>query len=218
MPTRPWPPTDPFDDRQPWHPVLPSAAAKGFPAAMGIGGLGQPDVMAAMWCRTTLDDAHAYYQSARHAAWANWAIERMEDWSPTEDDFQRAVQAMWIAGCELLISAHLAQQWVRRADPTVDEVAGLRRARNSVEHLVEADFDNTHIIASTAVDENGKEKAWDIKKLPEGHLLMGLGRRPLTSVFDAVSLDDIVAFASQHAHRDADVDLADSTYMLRPAD
>lgn len=185
---------------------------------MGIGGLGQADVMAAMWCRTTLDDAHAYYQTACHAAWANWAIERMQDWSPTEDDFQSAVQAMWIAGCRLIISAYLAQQWVRRADPTVGEVTGLRRARHSIEHLVEADFDNAHIIASTAVDENGREKAWDIKKLPEGQLIMGLGKQPLTSVFDAVGLDDIVAFAALHAYRDSDIDLADSTYMLRPPD
>ena len=79
-----WPPASAFDERHPWPAVLPGRAEKGFPAGIGVGGLGHPDVMAAMWCRATLEDAHAYYQRARQAAWANWAIERMEDWSPTE--------------------------------------------------------------------------------------------------------------------------------------
>lgn len=214
MPEHPWPPTEPVTDDIPWHPVLPRLAQIGFSAAMGIGGLGHPDVMAAMWCRTALDDAHTYYQAARHASWANWAMERGEDWSPSEEAFQEAVQTMWIAGCRLLVSAHLAQQWVRRSDPTVEEVPGLRRARNSIEHLVEADFDEEYIIATTGVDERGKEKAWDIKKLPEGNLIMGLGKNPLGVVFDAVDLHSIVTFVSEHASRDLGIDLADSTYML----
>ena len=37
-------------------------------------------------------------QRARQAAWANWAIERMEDWSPTEAEFAGWAQDMWLAG------------------------------------------------------------------------------------------------------------------------
>lgn len=214
MPELSWPPTEPITEDIPWHPVLPRAAQNGFSAAMGVGGLGHADVMAAMWCRTARDDAQTYYQAARHASWANWAIDRGEDWSPSEETFQRAVQAMWIAGCRLLISAHLAQQWVRRSDPTVEEVPGLRQARNSIEHLVEADFDENFIIATTGADERGKERAWDIKKLPEGHLLMGLGKNPLSKVFDAVDLEAVATFMNEHANRDLAIDLADSTYML----
>ena len=92
-----WPPTGPFDDRLPWRPVLPGRAAQGFSAAVGVGGLGHPDVMASLWCRTTLDEAHCYYQRARQAAWANWAIERMEDWSPSEEEFAGWVQEMWLS-------------------------------------------------------------------------------------------------------------------------
>jgi len=113
-----WPPTEPFDDREPWPKQPPGRAAAGFPA-VGVGGLGHPDVMAALWCRLTLDDAQRYYRAARQCSWANWAIDRGEDWSPIEQQFAHWVQAMWIAGCRLVISAHLAQQWVRLADPDV---------------------------------------------------------------------------------------------------
>ncbi|MDI6911824.1 hypothetical protein [Nocardioides sp.] len=211
-----WPPTEPFDDREPWPRFLPGRAAAGFPA-IGVGGLGHPDVMSALWCRLTLDDAQRYYQAARQCSWANWAIDRGEDWSPTERHFARWVQAMWIAGCRLVISAHLAQQWVRIADPTVPEVPGLRRARNAIEHLHEAEIDESQIIATTKVTEDGKQKAWDIEKLPDGRLIFGMGKKPLEEVFDAVSLEAIVAFALEHSDRDGDVDIQDSTYLLRPS-
>ncbi len=212
-----WPPTEPFDKRQPWRAVLPRRAEQGFPVAMGVGGLGHPDVMAAMWCRTVLDDAHIYYQRARQAAWANWAIERMEDWSPTEAEFAGWVQDMWLAGCKLLMSAQLAQQWGRAADPDVPQIPGLRVARNSIEHLFEADFDARHIVASPRTDEKGKSTgAWDIEKLPEGRLPMGVGKDPLNMVFDATPLRVIVDFAYRHAYRDADVSLDDATFLLPP--
>lgn len=216
MPTT-WPPTEPFDDRKPWHQVLPTQARDGFEAAVVIGGLGHADMMASLWCRTVLDDAHIYYQAARHASWANWAIERMEDWSPTETEFQRCVQELWTVGCRLLVSAHLAQQWVIRADPTVEEIDGLRTARNSIEHLSEATFNEDHTTATSTGprDKKGRAKrAWSIDDLPEGKLLLGLGRTPLTRVFDAVDLEAIVTFADAHAWRDSGLELADSAYLL----
>lgn len=195
-----WPPSEPFDEREPWPPLLPTRAAAGF-VAIGIEGLGDPRAMAALWSDQALDDAHRYYQAARQCAWANWAIERAEDWSPSGERFSRWVEAMWMAGCRLLISAHLAQQWVRLADPAVAEVAGLRRARNAIEHLHEADVDSDQMMATTKVGDEGKERAWDIKRLPEGQLIFGMGKKPLESVFDAVSLEEIVAFAREHSNR-----------------
>jgi len=171
--------------------------------------------MAAMWCRATLEDAHAYYQRARQAAWANWAIERMEDWSPTESEFACWVQDLWLAGCKLLISAQLAQQWVRKADPEVPQVPGLRVARNSIEHLFEAEFDASHMVAGSRTDGQGKPTgAWDIERLPEGRLLMGVGKDPLNMVFDAVPLQAIADFAYEHRNRDAAVSLDDSTFLV----
>lgn len=182
---------------------------------MVIGGFGHADVMAAMWCRTTLDDARNYYQAARHASWANWAIDRMEDWSPSDTEFANWIQEMWIAGCRLLISAHLAQQWVKRADDTVEEIEGLRVARNSIEHLSEATFDEDHTTATARRNNAGKAvKAWSLDDMPEGRLIMGLGKNPLSRVFDAVDLQAIVTFADTHAYRDDDVNRADSAYLL----
>jgi hypothetical protein len=215
--TSAWPPTEPIDDREPWPEHLPGRAATGFPA-VGVGGLGHPDVMAALWCRLTLDDAQRYYQAARQCSWANWAIDRGEDWSPTEEQFARWVQAMWIAGCRLVISAHLAQQWVRLADPSIPEIPGLRLVRNAIEHLHEAEIDESQIIATTKVTHGGHEKAWDIKKLPEGRLIVGMGKQPLEAVFDSVSVDAIVTFAGEHSARDGGVNLRESTYLLRPTD
>jgi len=138
----------------------------------------------------------------------------MEDWSPSEDQLAAWVQSMWISGCRLLISAHLAQQWVRLADPDVPEIPMLREARNAIEHLHEADFDDRHVIAGTHINERGKEKAWDIKKLPEGRLILGLGTAPLETVFGAVSLDAIVAFSREHATRDDEVEHDDSMHLV----
>lgn len=100
-----------------------------------------------------------------------------------------------------MISAHLAQQWVRLADANVAEVPGLRLARNAIEHLHEAAVDSDRIIAATKVGDDGKERAWDIQRLPEGHLIFGIGKKPLEFVFDAVSLAEIVTFAQEHSNR-----------------
>lgn len=157
--------------------------------------------MASVWSRRTLDLAHRYYAAARQCVWSNWAIERGEDWSPSGAEFTRDVEAMWISGCELLIAAHQAQIWARRIDPDTPEVLGLRAARNAIEHLDAATFDEDHVIATTSDDS---KKAWDIKKLPEGYLLMGMARDPLNSVFGAVSVEAIVDFAQKNAYLDDD--------------
>jgi hypothetical protein len=57
------------------------------------------------------------------------------------------------------------------------------------------------MIATTMVNDDGKERAWDIQRLPEGHLIFGMGKKPLESVFDAVSLEEIVAFARKYGNR-----------------
>lgn len=210
--TNSWPPSEPFDDREPWPKVLPSRAAAGFPDVV-VARLGHPEVMAAVWCRTALDDAHRYYQAARQCVWANWAIDRMEEWSPDEAQFAGWVQGMWVAGCRLVISAHLAQQWVRLADREVPEIPGLRVCRNAIEHLHEADFDDEQVIATTRISDDGK-KAWDIEKLPEERLILGMGSDPLATVFGAVSMETIVDFAHKHSKRDVEVELGDSAYLI----
>jgi hypothetical protein len=96
------------------------------------------------------------------------------------------------------------------------QIPGLRRVRNAVEHLHEAEIDDSQIIATTKVTDGGQEKAWDIQKLPDGRLIFGMGKKPLEAVFDSVSIDAIVAFAQEHSNRDGEVDLRDSTYLLRP--
>lgn len=93
---------------------------------------------------------------------------------------------------------------------------GLRLARNAIEHLHEAEIDDANIVATTKVMDGGHERAWDIKKLPDGHLIFAMGKKPLEAVFDSVSVDAIVAFAQEHSDRDGEVDLRDSTYLLRP--
>lgn len=68
--------------------------------------------------------------------------------------------------------------------------------------MFEADFDARHIVASPRTDVKGKSTgAWDIEKLQEGRLLMGVGKDPLNMVFDATPRRVIVEFASRHAYR-----------------
>lgn len=117
-----------------------------------------------------------------------------------------------------MVSAHLTQQWAALADPDVQEVKHLRRTRNSIEHLTEAQFDDLLVVARSRSGEGQQAGAWDIKKLPEGHLVLGLGKRPLEMVFDSVSLQAIVDFARDHAHRGDEDEVRESGFLLEGPD
>lgn len=189
-----WPPTGPplSDD---WWPSFPWIGRPDLPIAMTL--LGHPVSMAALWCRATRTEAHSYYQAALRCDWANWAIEKAEDWSPTGDQFSRYVERLWVTGCQLIMAADQAHVWARRAFDDVEEIPHLRNTRNSIVHLDNADMDEEYATAST-----GDGRAWSLEKLPEGHLIMGMASDPLNTVFGAVSLDAIVQFAERYQHAD----------------
>ena len=46
---------------------------------------------------------------------------------------------------------------------------------------------------------DGKQSAWDIEKLPDGHLIFGMGKKPLEDVFGAPYTRALLAFAGQHS-------------------
>jgi len=163
--------------------------------------MGKPSTMSAMWCRATLRGAHRYYQVANRADWTTWAIERMEDWSPTEDDWSQSVEALWIEASQLIFTADQAHTWTRLHDASAPEIMRLRTIRNSLAHLDNADFDG---LGMTARKGTG---AWSIDQLPHRELLMGIARDPLGMVFGVVALRDLVEFASRYSHdEEADSD------------
>lgn len=193
-----WPPTGPPRPDDWWSPEL--WTPKGYPVAIGMGFMGHPTTMAAIWCRATLSEAHRYYQAALRADWTNWAIERGEDWSPSEAGLRRSIEELWIRGCQLVMAADQAQSWVRRANPETAQIRNLRTVRNVIAHLEGAAFDEDFTIATA--DHDGRN-AWSLDEMPEGQLIMGLAAgSPTERVFGAVILDDILVLAREHADDD----------------
>jgi hypothetical protein len=96
--------------------------------------------MLGMWARTVQADAHSYWQAAMRAAWIDWAIDKMEKWSPSERDLPPALEQVWVRGYKLIMST---TRW---------------------NGLDEAQF--TQLIAVRPASDTGKRKKWAIDELP----------------------------------------------------
>lgn len=121
---------------------------------------GDPETHAAMFVRTWAEAVLRQVKRARDARtqWRtddrNW--ERMEDWSPTEEDVQKSFRRMWAEEHMLVWTAYQLEQWQERLaleqgvePPTRDHQ--LRLVRNALEHLNEAAFDDFKaVVPSTA--------------------------------------------------------------------
>lgn len=75
------------------------------------------------------------------------AFERMEDWSPSEDDVARSFRRMWSANAAVVWTGYQAERWLTRlarelGEPQPTPVAQLRTLRNALEHLDSALFDD----------------------------------------------------------------------------
>lgn len=97
--------------------------------------------MLALWARSVQRDAHSYYLAASKAAWTDRAIDYGEDWSPTEDDLARAIEAVWVRGYQLVMSAYQMERWSRAHQKITGDDGQpddrLRYLRNAIEHLDE---------------------------------------------------------------------------------
>jgi hypothetical protein len=112
---------------------------------------GDSETHAVMFVRTWAEAVLRQVERARDARnqWQqddrNW--ERMEDWSPTEEEVQKSFRRMWAEEHMLVWSAHQLEQWQERlaaeqnAEPP-ERDPDLKLVRNALEHLNEAAFDD----------------------------------------------------------------------------
>jgi hypothetical protein len=164
--------------------------------------------MVITWARETLRSGERYYRLALSANWTDWAIDKGEDWSPTEGELRDQLAAWWVSGQQAVEAYFHFQMWRKKV--TGEEVDGLlRRLRNSLVHLDEAWLDDYS--AHTIVDHTGKPvKARDIKNLPDGELPLAFHPGCVDALFGLVALRDVYKAANAHsAWPDEDRDWSD---------
>lgn len=116
---------------------------------------GDPDTHAVMFVRTWAEAVLRQVERARDARnkWRqdnrNW--ERMEDWSPTEQDVDKSFRRMWAEEHMLIWTAYQLEQWqehlaVQQGTEPPERDEKLRLLRNALEHLSEATFDESHAV------------------------------------------------------------------------
>lgn len=160
--------------------------------------------MVVTWAREVLRSGQRYYRLARLVAWTDWAIDKGEDWSPSERDLKNRLAAWWVSG-QQAIEAYLHFQ-VWRKKVTGEEIDSLvRRLRNSLVHLDEAWFGD--FSAHTIADDEGKPiKAWDIYRLPDGQLPLTFHSGCVDSLFALIPLRDVFNAARAHLSWPSDED------------
>ncbi|OLT24759.1 hypothetical protein BJF83_23850 [Nocardiopsis sp. CNR-923] len=121
--------------------------------------------------------------------------ERMEDWSPTEEDVGRAFRALWAEEHTLVWAAHQLEQWrirlgqLRKRDG-VSRDRKLASLRNALEHLVEADFQDGYAVPKEGrgASGSGRGKGRGLASLPDGRLEIAIDG---PAVFDMLDTDEV---------------------------
>jgi hypothetical protein len=165
-----WPPVEPPEEDRWWF----AGWRKISPLDIAVLGTPTAARMVRVWSRATLDDAHRYYQAAMHATWANWAMDRGEDWSPSDAQLARYVDELFVRAFRLVMSANQMMHWVTRRHSTVPEVPFLKDCRDALVHLDESDVERVAATAVPSADKGQRSRA--IRRLPEERLFLGLGR------------------------------------------
>ncbi len=229
LPPHEWPPKDydrpPVDDWMPpphWEPrnqvplsllgqwVLPHPEGKPRPplseAEQDTEHSRVVKRMLGMWARTVQADAHSYWQAAMRAAWIDWAIDKMEEWSPSERDLPPALEQVWVRGYKLIMSTYQMERWLqayRRLNGEQEQPMRCRHLRNALEHLDAAHL--TELIARKRPDDTKKRS---IEELPGQQLFLGFNSCSTEHAFGIVTLAEVTKRAREFAYVDSD-DLAE---------
>jgi hypothetical protein len=158
--------------------------------------------MLAMWARAVQADAHSYWQAAVRANWIDWAIEKMEEWSPDERDLRRALEQVWVRGYKLIMSAYQMERWLqahRGLNGEPEQPMQYRHLRNALEHLDEAYF--TEVTAMKRPDDTKKRS---IEELPGRQLFLGFRTSSTENAFRIVNLAEVTEQARKYAYLDSD--------------
>lgn len=156
-----------------------------------------------MWARAVLADAHSYWQAAMRAAWIDWAIDKMEEWSPSERDLPPALEQVWVRGYKLIMSTYQMERWLhafRKLNGEPEQSKQYTDIRNALEHLDDLHF--TELIAIKRPSDTRKDPAID--RLPGRHLFLGFDPIATEVAFSNVNLAEVTKRAREYADVDSD--------------
>ena len=121
------------------------------------------------------------------------------EWDRDLDEVARGVwRQRWTEEHALVWAAYQLDQWARRlakerGEEMPEEDVLLRNARNAVEHLDEALFDEEHIAEPGDVLKKNRS----LRDLPGGRLTIATGGK----LFDNLELGELETFARRHLDR-----------------
>jgi hypothetical protein len=126
--------------------------------------------------------------------------DRMEDWSPTQEDLERNFRTVWAEEHTLVWAAHQLERWSQRLarergqePPEADPV--LKSVRNALEHLDDAEFKDLYAIPRELPGEDAdKRKSKDdpnrsLRALPDSRLTIAVGGELAFGLIDANELE-----------------------------
>jgi hypothetical protein len=132
----------------------------------------------------------------------DWAIDKMEEWSPDDRDLPPALEQVWVRGYKLIMSAYQMERWLqayRKLNGEQDQPMQYRHLRNALEHLDAATF--TELTARKRPDDT---ENWSIDKLPGQQVFLGFRPSSTENAFGIVNLAEVTTRARQYAHVDSD--------------
>ncbi|RNL80712.1 hypothetical protein [Halostreptopolyspora alba] len=147
--------------------------------------------------------------------------ERMEDWSPSEEDVDRAFRALWAEEHTLVWAAHQLEQWrirlgqLRKRDGVARDKT-LASLRNALEHLVEAEFQDGYAVPKEgrSTSGGGRGKGRGLASLPDGRLEISTGGPAVFDLLDANEVERVALHQVQAIEGELEQDAMDRYLSL----
>ncbi|MEW1706976.1 hypothetical protein AB0230_07015 [Microbacterium sp. NPDC089190] len=150
-----------------------------------------PLMLARSWADSTFEMLELSRKRRRDYRWVSRSYDRMDGDAVDLARLQRAIREVWSTDCLLIISAANLEAWTRklyrarrRREPKPLE--NLKRLRNAIEHLDEADIDEETWIATA---RNPRALKSGIGALPNQKLGIGVSGDGL--LFGVMSYEDL---------------------------
>jgi hypothetical protein len=141
------------------------------------------------WAEAVLRQVERVREISKKKATDSRNYDRIEDWSPTEEDIQRNFRSAWAEQHTLVWAAHQLEQWSQRlasdgghqpleADPV------LKRVRDALERLDDAEFTDLYAVPGDVGKRNRSLRA-----LPGSRLMIAVGGELAFSLITAQELE-----------------------------
>jgi hypothetical protein len=154
------------------------------------------------WAEAVLREVERVREIRKKEATDSRNYERMEDWSPTQEDLERNFRSAWAEEHTLVWAAHQLEQWSQRLarercqePPEGDPV--LRRVRNALEHLDDAEFEGFYAVPGEILSEDASkskrkskcDRNSSLRALPDSRLTIAVGGELAFGLIDAKELE-----------------------------